>query len=182
MTAIPFTPTHSDHFRAPSEWLPDPCVRVWFAPGASATEMAEHFGGPNGPAPTWVVRRALDRLNLRPQKVVAEPHHSAARCAWLVREFDGERLARIDGLDDDQVNRALIALHLAGIAPRDLLPAVTEATVAAAQAELTRRAAARVGFATRDQAGDAARVATPEPARQRRADARPAGPIQEALL
>lgn len=179
-------PAGSDRFRHPSEWLSDPCVRVWFAPGAAATEMAEHFGGERGPDPTWVVRRTLDRLALRPHKVIADPHESRARAAWLSLEFDGRRLARIDGLDDDQVNMALIALHMNGVGPRDLLPAVTPDTLASAEAELVRRAADRAGYLSRRQAPIAAAAAealeTARSASRPQRRVRPPAPAQDSFL
>lgn len=184
--------TGADAFRHPSEWLTDPCVRVHFRPGVADTEMAEHFGALGleaGPAPTWVVRRTLDRLDQPPHRVVAEPHDSGRRAAWLTLEFDGTRLALIEGLDDDQVNTALIALHLASVAPRPMLAAVTEAGVAAAEAELARRAVERDGYLARRQAplADLAVIAAPRPdtrpaSTSRKARPQRVAPVQESFL
>lgn len=175
----------ADAFRSLAESLSDPCVRCDYRPDLCDTLASEHFAGPDGPDPVRVVQFVLNRLMILPHKVVADPDPTLDRAAWLIREFDGARLVRINGMTDQQVLDVLIGLQLAGWTPRPSLSGVTPDNLAAKSAELealtiarrgyaiqaeTPRPQARVGSAGPDPEGGAARQGptTASPPRMRR--------------
>lgn len=175
----------ADAFRSLAESLSDPCVRCDYRPGLCDTLASEHFAGPDGPDPIRVVQFVLNRLMILPHKVVADPEPALDRAAWLVREFDGARLVRINGMTDQQVLDVLIGLQLAGWTPRPSLSGVTSDNLAAKSAELEALTVARRGYALRSDAASSVgsrSSAVPDLPTRREPRGRPAEPEQGALL
>ncbi len=108
----------SDPFRSLQELRSHRYALIEYRPGVSDCECAELSGGPDGPDPVHVARHALRSLKLRPSQLLtdeAEPLNGIAAC-WLL-DLDEARLARVIGLDEDAMSKALFGLHRVGWAP-----------------------------------------------------------------
>lgn len=176
----------ADAFRSLSESLSDPCVRCDYRPDLCDTLASEHFAGPDGPDPVRVVQFVLNRLMIPPRRVVADPDPTLDRAAWLIREFDGARLVRINGMTDQQVLDVLIGLQLAGWAPRPSLSGVTPDNLAEKTAELEALTVARRGYGTVAESTTSLlgsrSSAVPDLPTRREPKSREPAPQQESLL